>query len=509
MGKKREERAKGHSPAGSGCNLDGGYTSPIKSFQDISAETLKNTLLSSRYVQLLLSLTVIGLILRFFNLGYNSLWLDEASTLTFASMSLPGIWEATTGGEFNPPLFYWTEHIMLLFGNSEVILRFVPALLGVLTIPLVYVIGKEFYDRNVGIIAAAAVTFSPFLIFYSQEARAYSMGLFLIVASLVFFLKALKTNRISHWILFGSLSALAFWSHFYTLVITGSLVLYAFTVKISEFKKDIVSCKPLVLAGATFILLSLPLIVVTVELFAKRTASAPTFGIEGAGIIIETFRQLSGFSEIVMYLFLLLFVIGIVQAFLTERNKGIFLVALTFLPFAISWFLSYRIPMMPRYLIILAPFFFIGIAMAYKPIYNLARSRWVVYGFMAMLVLLSVTTPFFMSYYSTYSKEDWRNFSKQVSQITTRGDLVVVAPGYIYQPFDYYYSNSTDGTYEFRADNGETLESLRLQKGNNSMFVIMTSDISSANPGGDAVAWINQHTQLISQNTGIYLFKVS
>ena len=85
---------------------------------------------------------------------------------------------------------------MLIFGNSEVVLRFIPALLGVLTIPLIYLVGKEFMDRNIGIIAAAAFAFSPFLIFYSQEARAYSMMLFFVTFSMVFYFRALKTNDI-------------------------------------------------------------------------------------------------------------------------------------------------------------------------------------------------------------------------------------------------------------------------------------------------------------------------
>jgi mannosyltransferase len=508
MGKKREDRGKEKARTDRECNLDGDYVSPVRSCRDLSIDTIRDTLYHNRYIQILLSLTIIGLILRFYNIGYNSLWLDEASTLTFASMSLPGIWEATTGGEFNPPLFYWIEHIMLVFGNNEAILRFVPALFGVLTIPLIYLIGKEFVDRNVGIIAAAACTFSPFLIFYSQEARAYSMGLFFIALAMVFFLKALKTNEITHWALFGLCSALAFWTHFYTLVITGALVLYALAVKIPEFRKDIREFKPLILAGAIFAIISLPLIIVTVQLFAKRTASAPTFGIQGMDIIIETFRQLSGFSEIVMYLFLILFVIGIIQAFLLDRNKGILLVTLTLLPFVISWVLSYRIPMVPRYLIILAPVYFIGIALAYKPAFGLVKNHGVIYGFMALLVLLSVTTPFFTNYYSSYTKEDWRGFSGQISELTKPGDIIVVAPGYIDQPFDYYYSNSTDGTIELHADTGMALDAIRQQKGNNSMYLVVTGDISSANPNGDAVTWIQEHAQLISQNTGIYLFTV-
>ena len=112
---------------------------------------------------------------------------------------------------------------MLTLGNNEVVLRFVPALVGVLTIPLIYFAGKEFMDRNVGIIAAAAFALSPFLIFYSQEARAYSMMLFFVTFAMVFYFKALKTNDLKNWAMFGILSALAFWSHFYSFVIITAL----------------------------------------------------------------------------------------------------------------------------------------------------------------------------------------------------------------------------------------------------------------------------------------------
>jgi mannosyltransferase len=509
MGKKREDRTKEKSRAAHDCNLDGDYISPVRSCRDLSVETIRDTLCHSRYIQVLLSLTIIGFFLRFYNLGYNSLWLDEASTYTYASMSIPGIWEATTGGEFNPPLFYWTEHIMLLFGNSEFVLRFVPALLGVLTIPLVYLIGKEFFDRNVGIIAAAAFAFSPFLIYYSQEARAYAMMLFFVAAAMVFYLRALKSNDLRDWVLFGVLSALAFWSHFYGFVIIASLVLYALYVQIGKIQKDISTIKPLVLAVAVFTVICLPLIIITIQLFAKRTATAPTFGIQGIGLILETFRQISGSSGFAMALLLLLFVVGVVYALLTDRDKGVFLVSLMVFPFIISLFLSYRIPMQPRYLIFLSIIYFIGIAIAYKPVCTLISNRGVVYGFIALIVLLSVTTPLFVGLYTEYTKEDWRGLSGQVSQLTKPGDLIVVAPGYIYQPFDYYYSNSTKGTIEYHADNGKDLEAIRLQKGNNSMYLIITGDIGSANPDGDALAWIKEHGQLTSQNTGIYLFAVN
>ena len=363
MAKKREDRGREKKAGGDWeCNLDGDYHSPIRTVRDLNVQNIRDALVHSRYMQLLLSLTIVGLILRFFNLGYNSLWLDEASTHNFAILSIPEIWKATTGGEFNPPLFYWIEHCMLAFGNNEVVLRFVPALLGVLTIPLIYYVGKEFMDRNVGIIAAAAFAFSPFLIFYSQEARAYSMMLFFVAFAMIFYFRAMKTNDIRNWALFGLFSALAFWSHFYSLVIIGALVLHALVVQVLKYYKDVKKLVPMVAGWAVFAVICLPLILVTLQLFASRTSSGPTFGVQGLNVITATFQQVAGFSDIAMYLLLLLFVIGIIWACMFDRNKGIFLVLLTILTFVISFILSYKMPMVPRYLIFFSIVFFLGIA---------------------------------------------------------------------------------------------------------------------------------------------------
>jgi uncharacterized membrane protein len=503
MGRKREDRGKEKKTrADRECNLDGEYKNPVQSFYDLTPGNIKEAIFRSRYLQLLLSLTLIGIILRFFNLGYNSLWLDEASTLNFAVKSIPDIWQATTAGEFNPPLFYWTEHIMLLFGNSEAVLRFIPALLGVLTIPLIYLVGKEFMDRNTGIIAAAAFALSPFLIFYSQEARAYSMMLFFVTFSMVFYFRALKNNDIRDWALFGILSALAFWSHFYALVIIGALILYALYELLPKIKSSLGAARPLVTACVIFGVICLPLILVTIQLFTKRTASAPTFGIQGPGLIIATFEQISG-SEVAMYLLIILFIAGIVQAFLLDKNKGIFLVTLAVLTFVISNFLSYRIPMQPRYLIFLAIVYFIAIALSYRLLFTLTHSRGVVYGFIALMVVINI--PMLAGYYSGYTKEDWRGFAGGLQQLTRPGDFVVVVPGYVSQPLDYYYSNTSDQTIELSAYTAADLKAINAQKNNNTLFFVVTGDISAANPEGDAVAWLQENTKSLGQNTGIYL----
>ncbi|MCX6691397.1 MAG: hypothetical protein NTW33_04920 [Methanoregula sp.] len=124
MGKKREEHQKGKKAKKIGdCNLNGDEPTGIGINNTHSIDAIKTLLAKNRYVQTLLALTLIGAFLRFYNLGFNSLWLDEASTYTLSVSSIPQIWEATTAGEFNPPLFYWVEHIMLVFGNNVLLGR--------------------------------------------------------------------------------------------------------------------------------------------------------------------------------------------------------------------------------------------------------------------------------------------------------------------------------------------------------------------------------------------------
>jgi mannosyltransferase len=500
---KQGERDTG--PTAICCDLDEGRSpSAVTGISDLSLETMVALIKGSRYIQILIGLTAVGFLLRFYRLGFNSLWLDEASTLGFARMSLVGIWEATAGGEFNPPLFYWLEHAMLIFGDSEFILRFIPALLGVLTIPVVYLIGKEFFDRNTGLIAAALLTFSPFHVFYSQEARAYAPMLFFFSVALVFYLKALKSNEVRPWALFGIFSALAFWMHFYAAVPIAILILFAFAASAGKIRQDVGNAKNILLSIGVFAGASLPLLIVTANLFLVRTASAPTYGIQGTEIIYQTLLQISGFNEFVLALYLALFALGVFMTWRSDRTGALLLLSLLALPLIVSFFLASRMPMIPRYLIYLLPVFFVGIGASYTAFSSLARSRKVIYLFILAGVILSL--PFFASYYSTIQKDDWRGFSSELSQRTADGDIVVVLPGYITQPLDYYYRNMTDGTIELGATTAEELEEIREAYPDRRALYVVTADIVAANPGGDALAWIDQNTVFAGRYTGIYLF---
>jgi hypothetical protein len=160
-------------------------------------------------------------------------------------------------------------------------------------------------------------------------------------------------------------------------------------------------------------------------------------------------------------------------------------------------------PMQPRYLICFAIVYFIAIALSYKLLFTLMDTPVVVYGFIAFMVVINAFT--LAGYYSGYTKDDWKGFSSGFQQKTRPGDIVVVIPGYISQPFNYYYSNTTDQTIEYFANNAIDLQAINARKNNNTVFFVVTGDINSANPEGDAEQWLKQNTKLLGQDTGIYL----
>jgi 4-amino-4-deoxy-L-arabinose transferase-like glycosyltransferase len=126
--------------------------------------------------------------LRFAFLDQQSFWFDEAVTVHLVRKSLGGMLGALPGSESTPPLYYvlvwfWSR----VFGTGEVGLRALSALFGTATVPVAYALGRVFASHRAGVFAALLVTCSPFLIWYSQEARSYALLTFLVSLSVLAF----------------------------------------------------------------------------------------------------------------------------------------------------------------------------------------------------------------------------------------------------------------------------------------------------------------------------------
>jgi mannosyltransferase len=474
------------------------------------------------HVIFLLLLILTGAFLRFYHLDYNSLWYDEAFTLFASNHSLQGIWDIAANnskeladvvltGEFNPPLFYYLEHFMLVFGQSEFVLRFIPALIGVLTIPVFYYIGKEFSDEDVGIVMAALLTFSPFHVFFSQEARGYSTMLFFFSLAFFFFLLSLRTNRLHSWILFGFLSALTVWTHYYAFIPLALLYAYALFWCLSKGRNDIHQLHRYALSLFTFILVSIPLVPLAINLSLIRTSIPPTWGSKGLGIVYQIFRALSEYQLCTMVLFLILFVIGTYSLWKTDTLKTILIIGLFAIPILISIVLAEKMPVDKRYLLYLLPFFFLGISLSLKPVAGLVKSKNV---FIPLTVLFFlIQAPFLANYYlpysTHYSKEDWRGIAKNIEENSAEGDYIILIPFYTRLPLDIYYSNRTDGTYEFGVRNESEITPLLMNRKNNQVFFVVTWHINAVDPDGSTIQWLHNNTQRMGMTHEIELYTLN
>lgn len=467
---------------------------------------IRSKVTRDNYLKILILLTITGLILRLWHIGEISFWFDETLTSEFSHQSLLGIVNMSKD-TVNPPTFYLIEHAMLYFGAGETILRLIPALVGTCTIPVFYLLGREFNNRKTGIIAATLLTFSSFHIYYSQEARPYTLLLFCFTLALLFYFQALSTDTRSSWLLFGVFSALACWMHFFGFVMVLPLFILALFFKFRSGKTSIMDLKPAILAGAICFLFSLPMILVSLHAGISKVAQDESWGFRGIAMISSTIRDAFGPYYLGVIILSLLFLLGLVQMFYDDRKKFLLITVSFALPLLITVVLSYRMAIVSRYLIGLLPFFFLGISYSFSVLYR--RKSRVRISCIMIFLLIALSIPSLCIYYSADSKygHDWKGLSPELYNMTGTGDTILIFPGYHIVPLTYYYPNGTDQTFVFGIENKTDLEGIVVRYSDQNKMLIVV-DSSNQNPEGEIGKWIKTHAVLVKKHEGLYLFRI-
>ncbi len=88
-------------------------------------------------------------------------------------------------------LYYWTKVV----GWNAFGVKLPFALMGIGSVFMVYVIGRQWFNRKTGLLAAAFFAVSQLTVFYSQIARPYSPGLFFVLFMTFFWNKILFDVR--------------------------------------------------------------------------------------------------------------------------------------------------------------------------------------------------------------------------------------------------------------------------------------------------------------------------
>jgi 4-amino-4-deoxy-L-arabinose transferase-like glycosyltransferase len=162
------------------------------------------------------ALTVLAAVIRFYGIGHQGFWFDEANTALLVKFSPGKMLGLIPQTESTPPLYYCVAWVWSrVFGDTEAGLRSLSALAGVLVVPVAYGAGARLVSPRAGVIVAALTACNPFLIWYAQEARAYSLLVLMCGLSLLAFAHARERptpRTLAAWVI---VSVLALLTHYY------------------------------------------------------------------------------------------------------------------------------------------------------------------------------------------------------------------------------------------------------------------------------------------------------
>lgn len=166
----------------------------------------------------LLFILVLATFLRVLHIGTKDFWYDEAFTGIAVKEKFSDMMSMIIK-DVHPPLYYFSAKSFSFFFDYSIYgIRLYSAIFGILGVWAVYLFTKELFNKKAALWSSFLVAISPFAIHYSQEARMYSMLGFLILISSYFFIKALKSDRIVYYGLWGLFMGLAFLTHYMGIV---------------------------------------------------------------------------------------------------------------------------------------------------------------------------------------------------------------------------------------------------------------------------------------------------
>ncbi|MDQ6819551.1 MAG: glycosyltransferase family 39 protein [Actinomycetota bacterium] len=167
----------------------------------------------------ILALTALAAIVRLWGIGHQGFWFDEANTAQLVQFSPGKMLGLIPQSESTPPLYYCVAWVWVrVFGFGEAGLRSLSAIAGIAAVPVIYGAGTKLISRRAGVIAAALAACNPLLIWYSQEARSYSLLVLLSSLALLTFAYVREEpsrQRVGAWVI---CSALALGTHYYAIL---------------------------------------------------------------------------------------------------------------------------------------------------------------------------------------------------------------------------------------------------------------------------------------------------
>ena len=387
---------------------------------------------ATRYA--LLAIVLVAVVLRLPTLGAQSLWFDEAATW-FQVKGTPGELLYRTAADNYPPLYNILAWLAVqVLGDAEWVLRLPAALLAIANVPLLYILGRRIGGPSVGLLAAALLALSAYHVWYSQEARMYSLLAFAATAYGWAAFRTLERSGLWPALLLASTGALLVYSHPYGALTWAGIGLGAFLVH--AWRRDWPGLGWLVGAGAATALAFLPWALIL--LGRARVIESTGFWIDPPTALsaLEDIIRLSGGVAVLVLIAVPLLLVWRRQ--LVPLRLGfapVILVAWIAVPvlLGIAASLLFEPVFLPRYLLGTLPAWLLLYAAALMALLHSGRARMIAatLSLLVSVVVLLVDSP--------GARADWRAMAAEAQSQYQPGDCVILDFDYHRVSLDYYW----------------------------------------------------------------------
>lgn len=412
----------------------------------------------------------IATVLFTYQLGREGLWIDELFSIRDATVgNIFDVYKETSAR----PLYYVLLNIWMMFGSSDAFLRSLSVIFALISVFLIYRLGRRLDGESTGLTAAALLTLSPLFINHAQEVRMYALSVCISLAGTVFLTEALLTHpeqspsqkTIGSWALFRLLAI-------YTVPLNITLLLPDALIILWRFRKR---TDVLLNFGAWLglvVLLGAPSILTVSgdatpgSGYAKSRAQY----LEPPGLknLIYPLKFWMVPPQVVrlaksthwFYKLFTLLVAGVIGAGLIRKHKSPALV------WTAAWLVLPLIPIIvyshigaqiwePRYVLFVCPYLFLLIAAGFSRLWQQWRPAAATMGAIYLFAMVWAIH----HYYDVQNREDFKFNVATIEQYEQPGDAIVW--GYAHDdPLRYYYNGSAE--VQWLAMSGiETTEALQ------------------------------------------------
>jgi uncharacterized membrane protein len=173
------------------------------------------------------AIVVVSAALPLYRLTGRSLWLDEILTSQPAHLNSPGEVIAWSQAAINQmPLFYMITWLLRLWGDGAFVLRLPAAVAGCLAVVAVFLLARRTFVTRTGLIAAVLMAILAFPVWYSQEARNYSLLMLLTTMQMYFAYRSVTDGHLLDWLGLTVFTVLDLYTHYLAFFPTAAVMLY-------------------------------------------------------------------------------------------------------------------------------------------------------------------------------------------------------------------------------------------------------------------------------------------